>query len=206
MKKLLLVLAFTITLSFCVGFDGCKSSNSNSNSGDKQSVTQKLLPPLKTTLKWANRAVPIFKTNNWPTSKLEKFIKIGNDLVPAFENTSPDALDQIAGFVKAFDEIIADVDLIKDAKIRTGIMIALGFVDDALHDLADKAKVQLAVVTTKAPRTARAQASQGDSEMTLLNFAKRPRWQCRNRATGRFEKKEKCQAKPESVEVIRPKE
>lgn len=140
----------------------------------------------------AEKTLPIFQTNGVDTALLREFIDGAKQLVTAAEqNQTENALALAASLTKAFDEILIQVDLIRDSKIKTLVLVGLEVLNVSLEELAQD--LQGSLPTGRVG---------GDAAMVRA-FAQRRAWKCRSSQTGRFEKMKWCAAHPDISTVER---
>lgn len=140
---------------------------------------------------------------------LNKFSTGADALATAFKAGGTNTVDLAANLTTALDNIIQhDILVIPAGWMRTAVLVALAIVDDALHDIAADLAAKAETLRHHAVfgRFVQ-QAEKSKAAETLRKFAKKPRLRCRDAATGRFLKMERCKASPEStiIERVEPK-
>lgn len=138
----------------------------------------------------------IFSANGLPVVNLQKVVAAGRAAQRAFESGASNALDLLSAFISSYEDWIAsDVDLIKDQRTRTIVLVALSVGNIALHALVD-------MLDQGTPATIRTAAMPSSNTLaTLENFRAKPRWRCRSSISGRFEKMDYCKANPATSQV-----
>jgi hypothetical protein len=194
-----LALALILAL-FCLSLLGCGEDGSQLTKAD-------FIRYSHTTVTALTDVVPLLKANNISTVKFEKAIDIGDRLVTAFENSQNSAaLDLTSALITAFEEIVAEVDLIKDQRVKTVVLVGLAAGHIALTHLADLMDDTIAQVESgrfSVPGVMSWQNPQTDAaKATIKAFKKKKQWRCKNATTGRFEKMEFCKLNPETSYVV----
>jgi len=197
-------LAVLLLLPLC-GFGSCDNSSSPPPSReDYIRYSREAVSALRD-------VVPILRANNISTAKFETGINIGDRLVTAFENNqNADALDLTAELMTTFEQVVVEVDLIKDNKVKTIVLVGLAVGHVALRHLAGL--IEKAVVSVEASRisvpgitsfqSSTAQSKAEEAKAKIKAFKKKKQWRCKNALTGRFEKMEFCKANPATSYVV----
>lgn len=165
-------------------------------------VTQTACPQSKTLADYSHKvvrglnvAIPIFESNGQDTALLIKARDLAFKAEMAFQKSNNvSGAATIADLVAVFDvEIMAQVNRITNPTVRTIVLVGLAVANDQLHELLDKLDEMSASV---APSEIK-----GMNRSAVSTFKNKKRWQCRNSATGRFEKMDFCKEHPATSEV-----
>jgi hypothetical protein len=179
--------------------------------GDKTPTREEFIQYSRETVSALRDVVPILRANNVSTDKLQKGIDIGDRLIAAFENNqSAQALELTAALVTAFQEVVVDVDVIKDARLKTLVLVGLAVGHVALQHLASL--MDTAVVTVESShlripgvtafQSGGAESKAAEDKAKIKAFSKKKQWRCKKALTGRFEKMEFCKANPATSYVV----
>lgn len=162
----------------------------------------KYVPYVRTALNVLSIVIPIAKSQGYDTSKYEIALKVGNQLLPALENNSPDMIERVSGFIEAFENVANDVELIPNPVTRTIILATLAAGNSALHSLADMLKKNEAIAMR--PRARGATPSSNDAAIrSIVAFSGKKIWRCRDAKSGRFLEMSVCKERPDSTVVER---
>jgi hypothetical protein len=142
------------------------------------------------TLSWSREVVsalreagPLLQSLGVPLDKLNVAISAGDSLVAALENPSSntDTKALASNLIHAFEEVVAQTDVIGDANRKTLILAILGIADIALHHIVDSIPPTNAVAASPA----------------VLKFKASKVWQCRDAKTGKYQKMSFCKDHPD---------
>lgn len=156
--------------------------------------------------------VRILHTNNIQSKGFDKAVDLADKGVAAFEqHRDADGLALTAALIDVFEnEVVADVDLIKNQTTRTVVMVAVAVARVALTQLSaaiDKVITVAEVYRISIPGVTAFQSSDAQTKAEAAKakikaFKKKKQWRCKNAVTGRFEKMDFCKAHPETSVVI----
>lgn len=203
MKSLLLGLVLTVSLLLA----GCPGGGSSSTPPTRED----LIKYSRETVAGLRDVVPILRANNLNTATLAKGINIGDRLVTAFENDQhADALVLTADLITAFEESQAEIELIKDGRVKTVVLVGLAVAKVALRRLSDLVDDTVVEVEKNHASIRGVSNFQSESEKSkveqakdkIKQFKKKKQWRCKNALTGRFEKMEFCRLNPATSYVV----
>lgn len=145
------------------------------------------------TLTWAQEAVsalheagPLLQSVGVPLDKLNVAISAGDRLVAALQDPAAGDPKQLAGLlIHAFEDVVAQTNIIGDANRKTLILAILGIANIALHHIADS--IPPAAHTAAGP--------------VVLRFKAQPVWKCRDARSGHYQRMAYCKAHPDTSVV-----
>jgi hypothetical protein len=148
------------------------------------------------TLSWSKEGVsalqeaqPLLVAAGLPADKITTAIEWGNKLVAKLEDPSSTPADPASlarGVITAFQDVVAQTNLIKDQQKKVVVLAILGIANIALHHIAD------AVLTP---------TSGVALDPVVGKFKAAKPWRCRSSQTGKFEKMSFCKNNP-AVSVV----